>query len=101
MHPRTADKQASEEIIQVEEETHSRSCLCPDLFPHRLLIVAVLTWIFLSVYYYTRCQQAEDGAWVSKPLYLPKSLHFSPLTAYFPSFFELEVEDTPLWSFGT
>jgi len=100
-HKLAAEKCAPEEHILCEDERHRRSMFCPDLFPQRLLFVVVLTWIFLSVYYYTRCEQAPDGTWVSRPLHLPKSMHFSALTAYLPIFFDLPVEEEPVWTMPT
>lgn len=98
LHKLAAEKQASEEHIHAEDEKHRRSYKCPDLFPQRLLFVVVLTWIFLSLYYYSRCEVSPDGTWVSKPLRLPKSLHFSAWVAYFPFLFDLEVQEEAVWS---
>merc|ERR1719456_850441 len=75
LHQLTAERQAPEDHILIEDEKHRRSLKCPDLFPQRLLFVVVLTWIFLTLYYWTRCERSADGTWVSQPLHMPKSLH--------------------------
>jgi hypothetical protein len=94
---RKIEAEADEMSLKAEDEAHQRSVLCPDLFPQRLLLVIVLTLIFLTVYYTTRCERSADGSWISKPLYMPKSLNFSPLSAYFPFIFELDYQDEATW----
>jgi len=101
LHKLAAERQASEETIYNEDMRHRSSWKCPDLWPQRLLFVVFLTWIFLTLYYYTRCEKSEDGTWVSQPLHLPQSLHFSAWTAYFPFFFELPVEKEAVWTMPT
>jgi hypothetical protein len=98
LHNVEDEKSASEEYIMAEDERCRRSIFCPDLFPKRLLFVVALTWLFLSLYYVTRCERAPDGTWVSLPLFLPKNLHFSFLTAYFPLLFPLDVNPEAIWS---
>lgn len=98
-HPnKQGETAASTQSVMEEEEIHQRSLWCPDFFPRRLIFVMVMTWACVVKYYFMRCQKADDGTWVSKPLYMPKSLDYSWLTAYFPFLFPLDVEDEPAWT---
>jgi hypothetical protein len=101
LHKLAAERQAPYETVASEDDMHQRSCCCPDFTPQRLLLVAFFTWIFLAIYYYTHCEKGQEGTWISKPLFLPKSLHFSVWQAYFPMFFGLETEGDPAWPFPT
>eukprot|EP00929_Paragymnodinium_shiwhaense_P114051 TRINITY_DN82367_c0_g1_i1.p1 TRINITY_DN82367_c0_g1~~TRINITY_DN82367_c0_g1_i1.p1 ORF type:complete len:419 (-),score=70.45 TRINITY_DN82367_c0_g1_i1:99-1355(-) len=65
--------------------------------PMRLIICIAWTLFFLFTYYHKECQRDEDGAWLSKPMYLPKSFDLGFLPAFFPRFFAMETEDTPYW----
>jgi len=94
------EKQALESTILFHDGRCQQSYWCPDLFPNRLLCVLFLTSFFLSLYYWTHCQRGEDGTWVSQPVYLPKSLFTSALTAYFPMLFPIDVESEPIWKMG-
>lgn len=98
MHKLSGETQAPYEDIFSEDDKHQRSWWCPDFYPRRLVVVVVLTGIFLTLYYVTRCEKSADGTWISKPLFLPKSLGFSLWAAYFPFLFELEVEEEPVWT---
>lgn len=98
VHKLAAEKEASEDSIVAEEQRHQRSICCHDFFPHRLVLVFALTFLFLGAYYHTRCERIDDGTWISKNMFLPKSLRYSFLTAYFPFLYPLEVESEPYWT---
>lgn len=94
------EEHALESTILFSDERCRKSYWCPDLFPNRLLLVLPLTSFFLSLYYWTHCQKSDDGTWVSQPVYLPKSLNVSGLTAYFPMLFPIDVQSKPIWEMG-
>jgi hypothetical protein len=73
-------------------------CCCMDLFPYRLVVVVILTTIFVTNYYITRCFKTKDGMWASLPVYVPRSLTLSVWTAFFPSVFPYEYDNNLLWS---
>eukprot|EP00929_Paragymnodinium_shiwhaense_P066689 TRINITY_DN3347_c0_g2_i2.p1 TRINITY_DN3347_c0_g2~~TRINITY_DN3347_c0_g2_i2.p1 ORF type:complete len:158 (+),score=26.41 TRINITY_DN3347_c0_g2_i2:108-581(+) len=66
--------------------------------PWRALLVVVL-WIGnMWLYYNNNCMRAQDGSWVSKPVYLPETPEISWPSAFFPSFFPVAHSgDTPFW----
>merc|ERR1712129_532017 len=71
------------------------------LFPVKLVVVFLLTLWFVAHYYLQRCNYQGDGHWVSKTMYLPKSIDFSILSAYFSSFFPNPSLDEPFWQIPT
>jgi len=61
--------------------------LLHSLFPRGVVGILLLTLIFVGQYYLVRCDYVGGGHWISKPLYHPESVNFSPLNALFPSIF--------------
>merc|ERR1712203_464473 len=54
------------------------------LFPFKLSIAVLITFLFVLEYYVRHCTQDVHDAshWVSKTMYLPKSVKFSWLNAF-------------------
>jgi len=100
VHTQDQELEMPEEQLFHDDMQYRRSLWCPNLLPNRLLLVLFLTWGFLTLYYFTRCEKDTDGAWISTPLRLPKSLHYHFLQAMFPFIFEIDVEDEAIWSMG-
>lgn len=67
------------------------------LLPHKLIITTVLTVAFVYEYYFKYCNWTDENRWISKAMYLPKSVMVSWLWAFFPAIFPLEWEEEPYW----
>jgi hypothetical protein len=70
------------------------------LLPPRLMAVTFFTLLFVGEYYWQRCYYAGGFHFFSRPMYLPKSVEFSFLSAFFrnPWFFQNPSDDEPFWS---
>jgi len=64
----------------------------------QLASVGVITAIFLGIYYRIHCVPDEDGRWVSKPIFTPKSLDFNVLNAFSPLLFPINRDAKPYWT---
>jgi hypothetical protein len=65
-----------------------------------LAIVSIVVWsYFIWVYYSTHCFKSEDGTYVSRPMFLPKSTDFSHLSAFLPQLFPIPSESKPYWTY--
>merc|ERR1712217_436206 len=47
------------------------------VIPKKLLACIVLCCFCVAKYYYSKCQQEEDGSWVSRALYYPESTFYT------------------------
>jgi len=98
----TQEENLPEELIMEEHCVrqnlrHWRIWDTLELFPVKLVAVFLLTLWFAANYYVERCNYAGNAHWLSKDMYLPKSIHFSILSAYFSSFFPNPHLDEPFW----
>merc|ERR1712032_320309 len=66
--------------------------------PRKLVVVGFLTWLFVLKYYYQHCDIDEDDRWVSKTMYMPKTVDWNLLNAVLPMIWRPEVEDDPYWT---
>jgi len=67
------------------------------LIPKSFLLAVGLTAFCVYRYYFLHCQLV-DGQWVSKEMYLPKTLTMSVASAVLPSIFPLDAASEPYWS---
>lgn len=70
------------------------------LFPKRLFWTILLMALFVIEYYVHNCVYTEDGALVSKDVFLPVSAHMD-LWCFFNKFFSISTEkhvEEPFWS---
>lgn len=67
----------------------------PQLIPAKLVCSVLFTMFFVGEYYYKHCQESDEDAdrFVSKPMYLPKTMDFTWLNALMPQFFPIERGD--------
>lgn len=68
------------------------------LIPVKLLASICLTFLGVYDYYSTNCIKNAEGGFVSQDMYLPKSTHFSFMSAFFPGFFPEETQEEAFWS---
>jgi len=54
------------------------------LNPKRLIYTIASMFCFNWMYYYTSCEQAPDGSWTSKPIFMPTNVSFNPVAWVFP-----------------
>lgn len=54
------------------------------LNPKRIVVVIIGLAFFNIQYYYTNCEKASDGSWLSVPLYQPTHVRFNPVAWVFP-----------------
>jgi len=96
---------SDDEILQKHNEQQNFwSWGIKDLFallPMKLIISVLLTFLFVGQYYLKKCEKSEDGRWVSKTMYLPKSVTFTIFQAFFPALFPPDVEEAPYWRMPT
>lgn len=71
------------------------------LLPLKFITAILLTGLSILEYYATHCTRTSEGRFVSIPMYLPKSVSFSFLNAFFPSFFPVEAEEDPFWQMSS
>eukprot|EP00929_Paragymnodinium_shiwhaense_P079608 TRINITY_DN4149_c0_g1_i2.p1 TRINITY_DN4149_c0_g1~~TRINITY_DN4149_c0_g1_i2.p1 ORF type:complete len:208 (-),score=20.65 TRINITY_DN4149_c0_g1_i2:183-806(-) len=71
-----------------------------EMLPWKLLVVFVLTGCYVLLYYLQHCN-FSDGRWVSRTMFLPKSLTYSWLNALFPRLHSVDVESEPFWTYHT
>lgn len=63
------DEDQVQEVLKQELGTfHRNPHFLHLLFPKRLLMISVLTFVFVYRYYMMNCIQQEDGSWISKPM---------------------------------
>eukprot|EP00931_Biecheleriopsis_adriatica_P087406 TRINITY_DN61889_c0_g1_i1.p1 TRINITY_DN61889_c0_g1~~TRINITY_DN61889_c0_g1_i1.p1 ORF type:complete len:469 (-),score=75.00 TRINITY_DN61889_c0_g1_i1:12-1334(-) len=65
----------------------------------RLYGLVGATILLVYNYYHEHCDYV-DGRWISKSMYLPKSMDYGILNAFFRNFFELETEEEPYWTYS-
>jgi len=91
-----------DEILQKHNEQQNRwSWSFKDLFsllPSKLMLSLALTCLFVWQYYLKKCEKSADGRWVSKTMYLPKSVSYTIMQAFFPAVFPPDYESTPYWT---
>jgi len=90
-----------EHVSLYQHSFHRRIKVNLQLIPIRFVAVCLLTMLLVYSYYTLRCVRDEHGRWVSKPLYLPKSMSYSIWSAVLPRVFPLETEDEPYWTMPT
>lgn len=70
------------------------------LLPFKLFFALAVTFFFVMEYYHRNCHLSDEGRWVSIDMHLPKSVHSSWFTAFFPSLAPPEPRvETPFWVF--
>ncbi|CAE7946022.1 CYB2 [Symbiodinium sp. KB8] len=67
------------------------------LMPKSFFLAVGLTAFCVYRYYFLHCQLV-DGQWVSKEMYLPKTLTMSVASAVLPSIFPVDAASEPYWS---
>lgn len=100
-HPEGHADEKSDSVGKVSGYTHStevRFGLFWKLLPLRFISTLVITGILVLDYYRRRCTQSDGGTWISKSVFLPKSLRYSIWTAVLPRLFPLAEEDHPYWT---
>lgn len=64
-----------------------------------MVVLVVMLWCgCVYSYYQNHCQLSADGTWVSLTMFEPKSTQYSHLSALLPTFFPIEREDVPYWT---
>eukprot|EP00930_Biecheleria_cincta_P009394 TRINITY_DN11112_c0_g1_i3.p1 TRINITY_DN11112_c0_g1~~TRINITY_DN11112_c0_g1_i3.p1 ORF type:complete len:553 (+),score=109.11 TRINITY_DN11112_c0_g1_i3:64-1722(+) len=97
--PSTLETRTDEETMQRVEDLKNPPLLrfCWNLIPWKTLLTFFLTTIFVQFYYWSHCDY-KHGRWVSKDVYMPNSMQFTILNAFFGSLFPLEDQTTPFWT---
>jgi len=65
------------------------------VLPRRLMAISALMAFFICKYYYNNCQWQGDGSWISKPIFMPESVTYNPLSFIHGLFLDASV--VPLW----
>mmetsp|Transcript_104254 Transcript_104254/g.270240 ORF Transcript_104254/g.270240 Transcript_104254/m.270240 type:complete len:463 (+) Transcript_104254:173-1561(+) len=87
--------ESSLQRFQADEFGHHRWKLLCLVLPKRLLIILGVLAFFTCRYYYQYCDRTEDGSWVSKAVYTPKTVPYNPLSFIYGLF--LDLADDPVW----
>ncbi|CAE7542346.1 unnamed protein product [Symbiodinium natans] len=92
------ESQSDEEILsKLQTLQPSLAALLWQLLPLSFIFAIALTAFCVMRYYLLHCQFV-DGRWVSKDMYLPKTLTMSVASAVLPSIFPLDAAAEPYWS---
>jgi len=95
------DEQTRRAVVEndvAEEYLEAGRCSCKLALPLRLICVLLLTFVFVSEYYYMNCIKGEEDTWVSKPVFLPASVDYPIRSFFFPWEDAKTVGDKPVWS---
>jgi hypothetical protein len=96
-HPTTQDDGTVTEGSSNDQATSYSFWDIARLFPTRLVVAVLLTALFVYRYYLTHCVLSQQGAWISKAMFLPKSTRYGFLNTIFPFLNDVEREDEPYW----
>jgi hypothetical protein len=96
-HPTTQDDGTVTEGSSNDQATRYTFWDIARLFPTRLVVAVLLTVLFVYRYYLTHCVLSQQGAWISKAMFLPKSTRYGFLNTIFPFLNDVEREDEPYW----
>lgn len=86
-----------EHVSLYQHSSKRRLKLMFQLIPLRFLAVCLLTVVLVYGYYTLRCVRDEHGHWISKPLYLPKTVDIRVWSAILPRVFPIETDSEPYW----
>jgi len=94
----TTEEEIRENFIEQQKLKHLRWWGWWRLLPMKVVGNVVLTMIFMLDYYAHHCTWSEQGHLVSKPVHVPLSTWYSPLSFVLPHFFPVDSEPNPVWS---
>lgn len=81
-----------------EELSRTKRVLLRYLIPWRLLLACALLAFVVMWYYWSHCIRDASGHWISKAVYLPKSVRYDFLQAVFPLLFPPQPHaSNPYW----
>jgi len=87
-------------VIKAHAEAQLKPCLhdCLHIIPMKLVGAVAVAAYGIIAYYNGHCVTDPSGVFVSKDMFLPKTVNYGPFEAFLPFFFGEDVEAKPYWT---